>query len=321
MTRFRRWFVPLAILLSGVIFILLGLKSEDEFPPVGGDQSISPPLIQESLTEVFREGVPEESAPAYSHDQYLKDLLARALWESEAAATRAARELREAMLEKVEGDSVAFLEKLYNLSTTKMEVFSSKDKHRAFIVDKIMSELNANRELEERLSAVVFQYFHDLERIAQELTIQSGLDIAEFPPVVLTMGDFSALVRDDLSASMTTFASSAKREGQTSAAIGTVSMGASLFLPTPFLIDLTVGFAVDTAIERYRDANTKLEAQLNHAMEDLADRICFGTAGRPGMYAAFLDISHYHNHRMSQLLVETRRNVEVPVYRIEPGHE
>lgn len=318
MTSIRRSLFPLIILLAGVGFIILGLRDRDSVSPNQDEAVMSMPVIQESLTDAFRQGVPEQSIPSYPSDQFLHDLLESALWESEAAATRAAKELRAALLEKIEEDSGAFLEKLYNLSTTKKELTASKEKHRTFVADKMFAELNANQELNERLAAISFQFLHDLERIAQEVAIQSGLDVEELPAITLSIDDFDGMLRDDLRLSSEQFASSARSEGRTSVAIGTVSMGVSLFLPTKFLVDLTIGFAVDSAIEQYRDANTRLEAKLNHSLEELADRICFGDVDRPGLYAAFLDVAYYHNNYMTQLIARSRESVELEKHEIDP---
>lgn len=302
----RKVLLPLLVVVIGAMLILSQLLSGKQEPSPPAADSVREDQAKPSLTAVLRLEPRAPNGTVLSDEAFVVDLLERARWESEAAATRAAHVFRKAMLVKVDADGAAFLERLAG-SANKGALTKSKDEYEAYISSRIVDELNKDRALEEELEAACIQYFHDLERIAQEVAIQSGLDVTSLPAIELTISDFDGLLREGVRGSSRRLANTMQRETQTSAAIGAVSMGASLFLPTPFLIDLAVGLAIDKAIEGYRDTGVKLEAQSNEALEELADRICLGSQESPGLYAALLDIASYHNEQLSKMLSEARR--------------
>lgn len=308
MITWKRFFLPLILIAVGLLFIVSAFIEEDvvvhEPPPIVGD----------SLIVLMRAGVPTSSLPVMPDDTYLHDLLDRALWEAEGVAAKAARAARNAMLEQSEMQDRSFLETVYELTSAREKIAKGKEAHKRLLVDALSEELNQNDGITEYIEAVIFQYLHDLHRIEQEVFIRSGVDVKSFPEMSLTVEDFESFIREGLHGVMGGFSESLQRESRVRTAIQTssvaISVGVGFFFPTPFLLDLSVGLAAEHAIDRYRDANVRLEADLNRAMELLADHICFGTEEKPGLYAAFLDLAYYHNRQMSVAISNFRHSDE-----------
>lgn len=297
--------LPLLIVIIGALLILSQLTSEKRSHTLPSAATVQENHAAPSLTAALRLEPLAPIPTAVPEAAFIKDLLERARWESEAAATRAAHAFRKAMLIKVDSDGETFLKRLSGIAY-KDVLTKSKDEHAALLSARMIEVLNKDRSLEEELEAVCVQYFHDLERIAQEVAIQSGMDVQSLPVIELTISDFDGLLREGVRGSSRRLANSMQKEARISAVIGVASLGVGLRMPTPFLVDLAISVAIDKAIEGYRDVDVKLEALSNEAVEQLADNICLGSAASPGLYAALLDIARYHNEQLSKMLSEAR---------------
>ncbi|HAS83240.1 MAG TPA: hypothetical protein DCS43_11360 [Verrucomicrobia bacterium] len=230
-------------------------------------------------------------------------LLDRALREAEASAQRAAHRFMQDMLKPIRVDGSNFAESLYSIGSTAQAVAKSETAYREYVARRFQEELAKRMDIRESLEASIFEFSHRLERIATQVVIESGLDVKDLPTVRLEMGNFENILSEDLKASLGELTQGIQQQAREGATIETLSIGISLFLPTPFFIDVAIGQAVSELAEMFRDPEGHVEIVAHRAAEQLADRICFGTDRHGGLYAGLLDVAHFQNRQLRKLLI------------------
>lgn len=234
-----------------------------------------------------------------THLDYLAE---RALREAEAAAQRAAMSFMKEILAPVEANDLSFAEKLYSIGAKARAISKNESEYRDYVSERFYEELTRNTNIQENLDAIAFEYLIRLDRIANQIAIESGLDVTNLPTVTFTVTDFDKLLRSDISESVAQTSSTMQHQARQGAVIGAVSIGIGLLMPTKFIVDVAIGEAIDQVADSFRDPVGQVAIDSHRAIDELAERICFGTEQHQGLYAALLDIAHYQNIQLRDIL-------------------
>lgn len=236
-----------------------------------------------------------DPTPDGTHGDYL---IERAWREAEAAAQRGAMEFRQVLLTPVRHDDEAFAKALYSVGANAKSVFKSKEKYREYVSARFYEEIARRVDIQDHLDGILFEYVDRLNRIAQQIAIESGLDIDELPFVNLTMENYDQTVEAAIGKSVGGVSSSMRRQARSRGAMGVVifgaSVGVSFITPIPFVADLAVGGAVEAVVDNFRDPVGQVAMDSNRAVEQIADFICYGTEQNPGMHGVFLKMARVH---------------------------
>jgi len=280
-------------------------------PPVEHGQQINAPT-QVSLTPISPQPVPPRATKSLSlstptptihaSGTHLDYLAERALREAEAAAQRAAMSFMKEIMAPVEANDRSFAEELYSIGANAKAISKSEPEYRDYVAKRFYEELTRSTDIQKNLDAIAFEYLDRLDRIAKQIAIESGLDVTNLPTVTLTITDFDKLLRADIRESVGQTSSTMQQQARQGAVIQTVSFGIGLLMPTKFVIDLAIGMGIDTAADSFRDPVGQVAIDSHRAAEQLAERICFGADQHQGLYAALLDIAHYQNSQLREIL-------------------
>jgi hypothetical protein len=243
--------------------------------------------------------------PTQTNATYIDYLLDRALREAEAAALRAAQSFRKEMMAPVQANDRSFAEKLYTIGANAKVFCKTEVAYRAYVAERFYEELKRNTDLQKNLDAVAFEYLDRLGRIAQQVAIESGRDVANLPVTTLTINDFDKVLRADISDSIVETASEIQKQTMIGTTVQAVSFGIGLLMPTPLLVDLAIGAGIEAVSNSFRDPEGQVAIEAHRAVEGLADRICFGTDQHQGLYSALLDIAHYQNEQLRETLTNS----------------
>ena len=234
-----------------------------------------------------------------SHVDYLVE---RALREAEAAAQRAAMSFMKEMMAPLEANDRSFAEALYSIGANAKAISKNESDYRDYVAKRFYDELTRGTDIQKNLDAIAFEYLNRLDRIAQQIAIESGLDITNLPTVTLTISDFDKILRSDIRDSVGQASSTMQHQARQGAVIQSVSFGIGLLMPTTFIIDLAIGMGIDTVADSFRDPVGQVAIDSHRAAEQLAERTCFGADHDKGLYAALLDIAHYQNIQLREIL-------------------
>jgi hypothetical protein len=206
------------------------------------------------------------------------------------------------MMAPVEANDHSFAEKLYSIGANARAISKSESEYRDYVTKRFYEELTRSTDIQKNLDAIAFEYLNRLDRIAQQISIESGLDVTNLPPVTLTITEFDRLLRAEVRKAVGQASSTMQHQSRQGAIIQTVSFGIGLLMPTTFVVDLAIGLGIDTAADSFRDPVGQVAIDSHRAAEQLAERICFGTDQHQGLYAALLDIAHYQNGQLRETL-------------------
>jgi len=274
----------------------------------GGQVETSTAVVPDRLpsgdsvgTKTASLGIPTQG-PQTKRDDFIDILAKRALREAEAAALRASNGFRKEMMAPLKANDRSFAEKLYSIGANAKAISKNESEYRKYVAERFYEELARGVDIQKNLDAVTFEYLNRLDRIANQTIIKSGLDVTNMPTVTLTIKDFDNLLRAEIRESVGQTSSNMQRNARQGMAIQSVSLGIGLLMPTTFLVDLTIGLGLDTTANSFRDPLIDVKIDAHNAAEQLADRICFGTEQKQGLYAALLDIANYQNHQLKRAL-------------------
>lgn len=264
--------------------------------PVGSDSS--------------RDANPSASFPALPTiptDRTLADcLMERAQLEIEAAAQRAAMAFMQALTATVREDNRSFAEELYSVGANARAIYKSDEDYRAFVAHRFYEELSRRTDLQDNLNAAVFEYLNRLERVGQQVAIESGLNVEVLPPVALTVNEFQGRLRQEIGEAVANTSDTMQEKSREGASLLTAttvaSIGLGMLIPIPVIDDLIIFAVVDGVIGLFRDPVGDVAIAANQSAEQLAERICFGTDQRSGFYAALLDVGQGYNRRLRAVL-------------------
>ena len=206
------------------------------------------------------------------------------------------------MMAPLEANDHSFAEKLYSIGANAKAVTKNESEYRDYVSKRFYEELTRGTDIQASLDAIAYEYLNRLDRIAQQISIESGLDVANVPPVTLTITDFDKILREEIRESVGQTTSTMQHQSRQGMAIQSVSFGIGLLMPTAFLVDLAIGMGIDTAANSFRDPVGAVAIDSHREAEQLAQRICFGTNQHQGLYAALLDIAHYQNGQLCETL-------------------
>jgi len=286
----------------------------------------SPPLTAEQKQWISQQQEPANTLPATEQaghpagalepllamaspavDSALVDYLAdRALREAEAAAQRAALQLMQAITQPLQNDGEAFAEALYSIGANAKSLYQNETDYRNYVAGRFKEELEQRSELQDTLDAILFEYTHRLDRIANQIAIESGLDVPTLPTVTLDFNDFEQFVNQDIRATIAGTADSIEKQTRQGATIEVVSIGIGLLMPTPLLLDLAIGLAIGAAADTFRDPVGQVQMDAQHSAELLAERICFGTSEQDGLYGVLLGIAACQSRQLRETLMQAK---------------
>lgn len=264
---------------------------------------ISPQPVAARATNPLALGVITQTVRAGT--THLDFLAERALREAEAAAQRAAMSFMKEMMAPVEANDHSFAEELYSIGANAKAISKDENEYRDYVAKRFYEELTRSTDIQKNLDAIAFEYLNRLDLIAKQIAIESGLDVTNLPTVTLTIRDFDKLLRADIRESVGHTSSTMQHQARQGAVIQTVSFGIGLLMPTTFVVDLAIGLGIDTAADSFRDPVGQVAIDSHRAAEQLAERICFGSDQHQGLYAALLDIAHYQNRQLREILQQS----------------
>jgi hypothetical protein len=308
----KHQYVGIACIIAGLTVALLPESGQPSSKEPGPDteRDSSKIVLLPKLEELELEPITEDPPAQVGH---LEILLDRALREAEVAAQESMFHLMEELLDPVRGNGSSFAERLGGLSTSTKAVFEDEEAFREHVAQRFYDELMKDAQLEENLEAIIAEFLYELERISQRVALESGLDVPEWPEVTLSGDDFVGILREEIHQTIGGTSSLMQAQARQRAAIGLVSCGVGLVMPTPLLIDLAIGYVLDAAIQAavdaFQDPDGALAIEVQRSANELAQRICFGSAEHVGFYAVLLDFARFHNDRLSRLMA-SRAGVE-----------
>ena len=267
--------------------------------PVGSDSSgdANPSALVPALPTI---------PTGQTHLDYLEE---RALAEAEAAAQRAALGFIKELITPVRDDSRSFAEELYSIGANAKAIYKSESDYSDYVSDLFYEELSKRVDVQENLNAVVYEYLDRLERIGQQVAIESGLDVGELPPVALTVNEFQGRLRQEIGEAVANTSDTMKEKSREGASLLTgttgVSIGLGMLIPIPVIDDLIIFAVADGVIGLFRDPVGDVALAANQSAELLAERICFGTDQRSGLYAALLEVAQSYNRRLRVVLEQS----------------
>jgi len=283
----------------------------------GKSEPISKPAITLQPTESALKNLDTPPAPSSNKD-YIAMLTQRALREAEAAAQRASKSFRKEMVAPLETNDRSFAEKLYTIGANARAISKNEAEYRDYVAKRFHEELTSCTDIRKNLDAVAFEFLTRLDRIGQQIAIESGLDITNLPNTTITIKDFDNILKSNIKESVSTTTQEIQSQSKTGAAIqgGTIAVTYPITVAltknhqVALVIDLAISEAVSKVSEMYRDPIGGVAIEAHRAAEQLADRICFGTEQEEGLYEALLKIAHYHNRQLHAILRQSNATSE-----------